>query len=131
MRRRQSVYHMTDRELRAYKRKKRRQQEIRRRLATLALTLCLIILGTVSYHGMKSSADTGERDLSFKYYTRITVQSGETLWDIADQFIDYSRYEDKQAYVAEVIHINRLGENAAIRSGQHIVVPYFSSEFVK
>ncbi|MCM1046717.1 MAG: LysM peptidoglycan-binding domain-containing protein [Candidatus Gastranaerophilales bacterium] len=126
-----SVYHMTDRELRAYKWKLRRQRELRRKVMIIALTVCLVIMGTVSYHALRSSANSGEENLRFKYYTAVTVQSGETLWDIADLYIDYAQYADKQTYVAEVCHINHLDEDAAIRSGQRLVVPYYADEFVK
>ena len=126
-----SVYYMTDRELRAYKWRRRRQRELRRRVLTVVATLCLIVTGAVSYHAITISANTGEDEISFKYYTNITVQSGETLWDIADEYIDYAQYEDKGDYVAEVVHINHLDADASLRAGQHIVVPYYSTEFVK
>lgn len=131
MRAQTNVTYMTDRELRAYKWKIRRQKELRRRVFMVVLTLCLIAAGAVSYHALHTSANGGEEDLSFKYYTTVTVQSGETLWEIADTYIDYARYEDKQTYVAEVIHINHLDTEASVRSGQRIVLPYYSDEFVR
>ncbi len=130
MRAQKRVSDMTDREYRYYKRRLRRQRECRRRVLTAAMTLCLIVICAVSYHTIKTSASSGE-DLLFKYYTNITVQNGDTLWDIADEYMDYAQYEDKNAYVEEVIHINHLDENADIRSGQCITVPYYSPEFKK
>ncbi len=125
-----SIYYMTDRELRAYRRKRRRQGELRRRVFSFAATLCLILTCTVFYHAIVTSANTGEDGMRFKYYTNITVQSGENLWDIADRYIDYGHYESKSDYLEEVIHINHLDEEAAVKAGQHIVVPYYSEEFV-
>lgn len=127
---RKSVAEMTDRELRYYKRKLRRQREIRRKLMTAIVSVCLIIVCTVSYHSIKTSANSGE-DMIFKYYTNIAVQSGDTLWDIADEYIDYSQYKDKNAYISEVCSINHLKEDASLYSGQHITVPYYSHEFIK
>ncbi|MCH5344762.1 MAG: LysM peptidoglycan-binding domain-containing protein [Acetatifactor sp.] len=126
-----SVYYMTDRELRAYKWRQRRQRELRRKVMTFVATLCLIFTCMISYHAITTSANTGEDELNFKYYTNITVQNGETLWDIADKYIDYDQYDGKREYVAEVVHINHLDEDASLRAGQHIVVPYYSTEFVK
>lgn len=123
-------YRESYRELRIYRRRIRRQREIRRRCMMLIMTVCLIMVGTVSYHSIKLSANTGE-NLYFKYYTNITVSYGETLWEIADEYIDYNQYEDKNAYIDEVININHLNADASIKAGQHLVVPYFSSEFVK
>ncbi len=124
------ISEMTDRELRAYKRSLRRRREIRRRCMLFLMTFCLIMVCAVSYCSLKSSADTG-KDLTFKYYTSITVAYGDTLWDIAEQYIDYEQYEDRNAYIEEVRSINHLNVEADIKAGQHLVVPYYSSDFVK
>lgn len=130
MKMQKSVYDMTDRELRIYKRKLRRQREIRRKLMMGIMTFCLILVCAVSYHALQSNASTGDEEFNFKYYTNITVEYGETLWDIADEYIDYKEYKNKNAYIAEVQSINHL-EDDAIRAGQHLIVPYYSHEFVK
>lgn len=130
MKSRKSIADMTDRELRYYKRKLRRQREIRRKLMTAIVSVCLIIVCAVSYHSIKTSANSGE-DMIFKYYTNVVVQSGDTLWDIADEYIDYGRYKDKNAYIAEVCSINHLEEDVLLCSGQSITVPYYSQEFIK
>ena len=131
MRGRESVYYMTDSELRAYKRRMRRQRSLRNRLFTLFMTICLIAVFAVSYCSIKSSASMGRDQLQFKYYTSITIQYGETLWDIADDYIDYNQYKYKSVYIAEVQSINHLDNDTQIRAGQSLIVPYYSSEFVK
>lgn len=130
MRRRKSVYYMTDSELIAYKRSLYRKKTFKRRLSALFMTICLIALSTVSYHSIRSSAHSGD-ELLFKYYTHIIVQQGETLWNIADEYIDYTQYKDKNAYIKEVQSINHLTDNSDIRTGQSLVVPYYSPEFIK
>lgn len=131
MRAQKSIYDMSDRELRAYKRRLRRQREIRRKCIMFAMTVCLILVCAVSYHSINSNASTGNEELHFKYYTGVTVQFGETLWDIADEYIDYNEYEDKHEYIAEVQSINHLDEDCDIKAGQILIVPYYSAEFVK
>lgn len=121
---------MTDRELRNYKRRLRRQKELRKKIATILFTVCLVAICAVSYHSIETSANEGQ-DISFKYYTRITVESGESMWDVAEKYMDYDHYEDKNAYIEEVIHINHLDEDAFVRAGQQITVPYYSDVFVK
>lgn len=125
------VYDMTDRELRAYKRKIRRQREIRRRCLTLFMTLCLVLAGALSYHAIQSSASTGQDKINFKYYTNITVEYGETLWDIADEYMDQDEYKTKAQYIAEVKNMNHLDDDGNILAGQKLIVPYFSNEFIK
>ncbi len=125
------VYYMTDRELRAYRRNCRRQRERKRRALSLAATLCLILVCAVSYHAITTSAHTDEDGMDFKYYTNITVQSGESLWDIAGDHMDEEHYESRSDYMKEVQHINHLEEGDLLRAGQHIVIPYYSEEFVQ
>ncbi len=126
-----SVYYMTDSELRAYKRKKRRQQILRNRILTTLVTVCLVFAFTVGYYSIKSSASTSDEQVSFKYYTSVNVEQGDTLWNIADKYIDYTQYEDKVAYIAEIQSINHLEDTADIIVGQSLIVPYYSYKFVK
>lgn len=134
MREKKSIDTMCGRELRVYRRNLSRQREIRRKFITVIMTVCLVLVCAVSYHSISTSAHgskDGEQKINFKYYTSITVAYGETLWDIADSYIDYGEYESKQDYLAEVQSINHLDEEYSIRAGQTLIVPYFSTEFVR
>lgn len=131
MKAQKKIYEMTDRELRAYKRKARIQREIRRRCLMVIMTVCLIATCAVSYHSIISSANEGENPIQFKYYKSISVAYGETLWEITDQYIDYDQYADKNKYIAEVRHINHLDEDESIIAGQRLIVPYYSEEYIR
>lgn len=87
--------------------------------------LFVFTISTVSYHSVKTYANG-----RFKYYTCITVQYGETLWSIADRYIDYDYYRDKEDYIAEVESINHLEKEELLLSGQRLVVPYYSAEYI-
>lgn len=131
MREQKSIYRMTDRELRAYKRQQKRRKQIQRRIYTMIATICMIVVCAVSFHGIRSVASNGENQLKFKYYTQVTVAYGETLWDLSDCYIDYEEYKDKNAYIAEVRSINHLSDENGVRAGQTLIVPYYSYDFVK
>lgn len=131
MREQKSIYRMTDRELRAYKRQQKRRKQIQRRICTMIATICMIVICAVSFHGIRSVASNGEDQLKFKYYTQVTVAYGETLWDLSDVYIDYEEYKDKNEYIAEVRSINHLSEENGVRAGQTLIVPYYSYDFVK
>ena len=117
----------------AVQKRRRRVQQLRReRLQkcmtlglTLAAVLCMILICTISYSSIRVQANTG-----FKYYTSVTVESGETLWGIADRYIDYDHYEDKDTYIAEIKKINHLDTDSTLRAGQFLVVPYYSAEYI-
>lgn len=131
MREQKSVYRMTDRELRAYKRQQKRRKQLQRRICTMMATICMIVVCAVAFHGIRSMASNGENQLKFKYYTQVTVAYGETLWDLSDRYIDYEEYKDKNEYIAEVQSINHLTEEGSVRAGQTLIVPYYSYDFVK
>lgn len=131
MREQKSIYEMTDRELRAYKRKIRRQRKQRRKIFSLLAAMCLIIICVISYRSLTTNAKSNTEEMALKYYTGIIVKSGDSLWSIADEYIDYEQYKDKAAYIKEVCSINRLNDASDIRAGQRLVVPYYSTEFVK
>ncbi len=125
------VYDMTDRELRAYKRKLRRQREQRKRMLAMMATVLLVFGFVCSYHSFTARANDANTPVAYKYYTDVVVKSGESLWTISDRYVDYSQYKNKQAYIDEVCSINNLYDGSDIRSGQRIVVPYYSTEFVR
>ena len=124
-----SISEMSDKELRNYRRVIRLRIERRRKVRAFSLTViatfCMIMIGVASYGSLKSNANSG-----FKYYTSITVGAGESLWDIADEYIDYDFYKNKNSYIAEVQSINHLNEKGTIVAGQTLIVPYYSSEFI-
>lgn len=129
MRAHKRIYDMTDRELRIYKRALYRKRIMRRKLIMATVTVCLVAMLTISLQTLISSANSGKEEIKFKYYTSIEVKYGESLWDIAGEFIDTEEYKNTGVYVAEVKSINHLNENGDIKAGQTLIVPYYSSEF--
>ena len=129
MKEQKSIYEMNDRELRSYKRilrlRRERRQKTIRFCVTVIATFCMILVLAASYGAIKSNANSG-----FKYYTKVTVKAGESLWDIADEYIDYDVYEIKNSYIAEVKRMNHLEDSDDIMAGQTLIVPYYSTEYV-
>lgn len=117
----------SSRELRAYRRAVRLRRERRKKLfqacAALSAAVFMVLIGSVSYHSIRSSANSG-----YKYYMCLTVESGDTLWEIADRYIDYDFYKSRSSYIAEVKQMNHL-EGDAITEGQRLLIPYYAEEF--
>jgi hypothetical protein len=118
---------LTEREYRNYKRKVRRQREIRNRIIFAVLSF-LLILGIVFMVKAISSKAVEETDVTYKYFKSFEIGNDDTLWSIAKEHIDYSYYDDLNEYIDEVVSINHLKDNT-IRYGQSIIIPYFSNEF--
>ena len=61
-----------------------------------------------------------------KYYTSIRVESGDTLWTIADEYIaDFNLA--KEDYIREICQLNHISEDD-IHAGAYIIIPYYSQE---
>lgn len=125
-----SINEMNDRELRRCRRvlRLRRERRCRVMLFSLAMlvTVGMVLVFTLSYQTIRISANSG-----FKYYTSVTVEAGENLWDLADAYMDYDYYKNKNSYIAEVQHINHLDESCSIVAGQVLILPYYSNEYVR
>ncbi len=130
MRGHKSVYYMTDSELREYKRALYRRRVLRNRILLGSIMLFAAILLTVGFFTISSDARDDAKECNYKYFKQITIKQGDRLWELADDYIDYSEYDDKEEYLAEVCSINHMEDISVIKTGENIVLPYFSSEFV-
>lgn len=95
-----------------------------------ALFCCIIglMLGcTLFFRSRDTLAAPAEE--TYKYYTGVYVESGDTLWEIAKRYIT-EEYSDIHTYMDEVCHINHISRDE-IHAGQYLVVPYYSSEILR
>lgn len=91
-------------------------------LTVIAILLCVLIGSSI---GSFSQSNAARQD-SYKYYTSIEIQKGDTLWDIATEYMT-SEYGNISEYVEELKEVNHLGDDA-IHAGQYLTIPYFSEE---
>ena len=119
--------YVSEREYRNYKWKVRRQRELRNRILLFAFTICLVLVMAVSYYSITSYAESEIDNVSFKYYTDIEVEYGDSLWSIAQEYCD-SHYGSIFEYMNEVRSINHINGDI-IKEGQLLVVPYYSGEY--
>lgn len=92
-------------------------------LSAFFILVCTMVFGTI-----RTSAASA--DVPYKYYTSIRIQAGDTLWDIADTYCS-PEYDTVSDYIEEICSINRLSSGDEIHSGQYIMVPYYSQEYLK
>ena len=82
-----------------------------------------IIIAAVLYVSI-THMDASEADASTKYYTCISVESGDSLWDIAQKYMT-DEYTSTQDYIDEVVSINNLNNDSSIVAGTNLVIPYY------
>ena len=125
----QTTY-LYERDLRNHRRKLRRQRELRRKFILAGIAVVLVFIFTISYHALISNANTNIEDVSYKYFTSVQIEAGDSLWSLADKYADPAHYANQDQYIAEVMSINHLtSEN--IYAGNYLILPYYSAEFIK
>ncbi len=74
-----------------------------------------------------AEANDGSGEVFYKYYHRIEVVEGDSLWSIAQQ--NYLAQEQTiREYIEEVKQINhRYSET--VYAGEELMIPYYSTEF--
>ena len=104
------------------KRLRRKQIQRNRRISICRSILSISILLFVFFCNFEAVA---EKPASYKYYTEIRIDRGDTLWSIADRYMS-EEYTSRRAYVREIQKINDLG--CDLQYGQRILVPYYSED---
>lgn len=104
-----------------------RQQKTRRAVIfLLALTLILVFGIGFGFGALMARAEEPESAPLYKYYSNIEIQSGDTLWDLAEAHMDGEHYRSRSEYIDEVMAINGLTSDRLI-SGESLIVPYYST----
>lgn len=96
-------------------------------LLALAAVLAIAFLIVVKTGSVANAAE-GTEDVEYKYYTTVTVEKGDTLWDLALENYSEKYYDSVDDYIEEVKAINGL-KSDTIHEGAKLVIVYFSSEY--
>lgn len=115
-------------QMRKYKRERsRRTKQIFERFL---LTVCLIALFAIGGSVLLTKATTNDEanTVYYKYYTQIEIESGDSLWEIAGEYMANGPYESRTDYMEEVAELNQLS-STTIKAGQHLVIPYYEAVY--
>lgn len=121
---------ITTREQRIRNKMIRRKLELRRKMILFLLTFCLVITVSIGISGFLSNAKNPDSRISYKYYTSITVSGDDTLWSIAEKYMDPEHYQSANDYIQEVKNMNHL-KNDVITYGEHLIVPYYMDAYLE
>lgn len=107
---------------------RKREAVVRRQRGVLAIAIIIIVSLGILLGSSINALASSEKDISSynKYYVSIRVENGDTLWTIADEYVEGFNLS-KSDYIAEVCQINEISQNE-IHAGDYIVVPYYSQE---
>ena len=99
--------------------------------AVLVLLVATFIVGCKIITGPKNTKAALSVPISDKTEARYTehyVVCGESLWSIAETYMDdYTPYKDIREYVYQLKNLNKLNSDK-IQVGKCILVPYWTSK---
>ena len=118
---------MTTLERIRHRRRVQRIRNIKRFCMISAISIFLVIVCVLSVNVFNSFAQDNDAVTTYKYFTSVVVEHGDTLYSLADEHTEC--YDvDINNYIEEVMHINHIEDVSSIQSGQHLIVPYYSNE---
>lgn len=94
---------------------------------TVVLVVLVMLTGCIIFGATKTQAAPAET--TYKYYTSIQVQKGDTLWNIASNYMT-DEYASVNDYIDEICEINHIAESD-IHYGQYLTIPYYSAEYLE
>ena len=119
---------------RAVKVARARREKVERQRRTILFTAMALILGVIlafSVHGTSAQATgTDQASDTYKYYKEVYVESGDTLWSIAEEYTDGS-VSDINECISSMRDINNLHPYETLKAGTYIIVPYYSTQHLQ
>jgi len=91
-------------------------------MITIAAAVVIIVIAAHSSVAVNASPDHENQ----KYFTTVQVNSGDTLWDLSQEYIT-SEYASVDDYIKEVEKINHISKDE-ITAGCYLVVPYYAEK---
>ena len=102
---------------------------MKKNILILIMTVCLVVTCSISLSAFRSNAKDGSTETSYKYYKSIIVSNNDTLWTIAEKYMDDEHYDSINDYIREVKSMNTLKDDV-IHYGEYLVIPYYDNNYV-
>lgn len=102
-----------------------KRSHVRIQRAMVLAVLTISVLFTVLF--LRAGAETNDAShSSYKYYTTVTAEEGDSLYSIGMRYYDGSGDQSTDDYIREVRRINHICEDDPIYAGEVLVFPYYS-----
>ena len=94
------------------------------KVITICTIIILVFIAVFVFGSTTTSADSNLRVNERKFFTSYVVKSGDTLWEIANNYIT-PEYTDTNEYIREIITSNQM-DSTDIYPGQLMLIPYYA-----
>lgn len=108
----------------------RRKREVYIKKSFLSFFLLILVMCTSILLGSNfadARGNSAEAPVEHKYYKSIEVASGDTLWEIAEEYMN-KEYNSINDYIEEVKRINGLASDD-IHDSRFLTVAYYENDF--
>jgi cell division protein YceG involved in septum cleavage len=106
-----------------YKRSRAAQKRILILIALAVISSVIVLCCSIRAFASSRSASASLH----KYYTSISVEKGDSLWSIAGDYT-MDGVMSREEFIDEVCELNNISDKDSLRSGEHLVVMYYSTE---
>lgn len=94
------------------------------RIALCVLIVLTVIILSIIFGSKFAYADASEPQMvSQKYFKSITIQPGDTLSSIAENYMS-TEYKNAAQYINEVKRMNSMLDDE-IQTGDNLIIPYY------
>lgn len=105
----------------------KREAQVRRQKCVIVIVVfVMIVFGILFGSSIHVFAGESQTQTLHTYYTSIRIEAGDTLWDIAGEYVENSKMS-RQEYIDEVCALNGICADE-IYAGDYIVVMYYGVE---
>ena len=108
-----------------------KRRRLRKKVHIIFTAVTAALIGCMAFGVFFVSAheSTSSDQAVYKYYKSIEIQHGDTLWEIAEETMT-SEYDSVPEYVEVLKEMNSL-KSDDIEAGQHLIIAYNDTEFIK
>ena len=108
--------------------RKRKEGFMRKLILRLTILAVSAVLGITCFVTLAHAhGNSAEEPVEHKYYKSVEIAKGDTLWDIALEYMNED-YDSVNDYVDELMKINHL-DSDTIYESRYLTVAYYDTEF--
>ena len=117
-------YRRTLRQERLYARQ-RAARARRIRFIALVSTFVFLFISVIGTNLVIANANHEDAKSYQKQYIMVDVEKGDTVWDIANEYMSPG-YDEVTDLMKEIGFINNLDEEFSVQSGKVLMIPYYA-----
>ena len=94
------------------------------KMVVFGILLVCLLVAFIAGSAIVKAGNSPDVNYGNKRFTNFSVKSGDTLWDIAEDNMDYAHYDSVYEYVQELKRMNNLTSDE-IYAGQNLLMTYY------